>query len=407
MLALSCEDGSDCSGGAAVASAVGSSRPRHGEHVCAAAAFAPGGDTLHVLLARLEKGVRPREAEEAICGGVLLVAAALAQGALPLLAGAQVPGAGATAGSEPTRAAAEAAVAPLAVSWDAAASHPRVDYASPAASLPADSLLHWRLPLAGAVQRLLGEECPASATVGGGAARWLPPVMHVLATSAAGASGETLSLVANAALAPAGGRALLVPGSFNPPHVGHLKLAAAAVAALARSEPSNAVPRAVFELSAANVDKPPLSAAEALRRTRLLLAAAGAGAALAVTRAPRIIDKAALFPGASFAVGYDTAARLVDPKYYGGSADAMLEELLALKRSGSRVLVAGRADAHAGGAFLSFDANLRPRLPAQLQSLFIEIPETDFRVDISSTQLRAAAAAAAASESPLGSAHPL
>ena len=123
-------------------------------------------------------------------------------------------------------------------------------------------------------------------------------------------------------------------------------------------------------------------------------AGGGAGGALLLTRAPRLVDKAALFPGASFAVGFDTAARLVDAKYYGGDAARMTEELLALKLAGTRVLVGGRADA-ATGAFCGLDADLRPRLPPELQGLFLALPGFG-RHDVSSTQLRAAAAAAAA-----------
>ena len=46
---------------------------------------------------------------------------------------------------------------------------------------------------------------------------------------------------------------------------------------------------------------------------------------LLLTRLPLFTQKAQLLPGSLFVVGYDTAVRLVLPKYYGdGSTTAML-----------------------------------------------------------------------------------
>src|SRR5947208_570464 len=98
--------------------------------------------------------------------------------------------------------------------------------------------------------------------------------------------------------------AALLPGSFNPLHHGHTGLAAAAAAHLG-------VPVA-FELSLANVDKPELDPDEAARRVAQF---AGVGPVW-VTRAATFAAKADLFPGAAFVLGWDTAARLIDPRYY-------------------------------------------------------------------------------------------
>ena len=91
----------------------------------------------------------------------------------------------------------------------------------------------------------------------------------------------------------------------------------------------------------------------------------------------------------------------------------MLEALLALKSAGTRFLVAGRADASpatgpgsgaaaggcdgVGGRFLTLTRDLAPSIPPLLRPLFVELPEAAFRLDVSSTQIRAAAAAAALS----------
>ena len=62
----------------------------------------------------------------------------------------------------------------------------------------------------------------------------------------------------NGRLSREGTPGLLVPGSFNPLHHGHLGLAAAAASRTGRP--------AAFELSVVNVDKPPLAEREVRRR---------------------------------------------------------------------------------------------------------------------------------------------
>lgn len=173
--------------------------------------------------------------------------------------------------------------------------------------------------------------------------------------------------------APAGDPpAALLPGSFNPLHHGHTALARAAAARLGTA--------VHFELSTANADKPDLSADEVARRAAQF---AGVGP-LWVTRAPTFAQKAALFPGAAFVLGWDTAVRVVDPKYYGGEGgrDAALRALLA---RGARLVVGGRADAT--GAFRTWDAGA---VAAEFAALFVALAEADFRADVSGTQLRAA-----------------
>ena len=98
----------------------------------------------------------------------------------------------------------------------------------------------------------------------------------------------------------------VLPGSFNPLHHGHTTLAATAAAKLGVD--------VVFELSVANVDKPELGRDEVERR----LGQFAGVAPVWVTRAAAFEKKADIFPGAAFVLGWDTAVRLIDPKYYGG-----------------------------------------------------------------------------------------
>jgi nicotinic acid mononucleotide adenylyltransferase/nicotinamide mononucleotide (NMN) deamidase PncC len=163
----------------------------------------------------------------------------------------------------------------------------------------------------------------------------------------------------------------VLPGSFNPLHPGHLGLAQAA-AELLGSEVS-------FEFSVINVDKPPLAAADVRRR----VAQFAWRASVQLTRAATFREKARVLPGVTFVVGADTAQRIVQPKYYGGSETDMWAALQQIASHGCRFLVAGRADA--GGQFRTL---VDIAMPEQFAHLFTPIPESRFRLDISSTGLR-------------------
>jgi hypothetical protein len=163
---------------------------------------------------------------------------------------------------------------------------------------------------------------------------------------------------------------VLLPGSFNPLHAAHCKLADITAAQMGQP--------AAFELSIVNADKPPLSREEIERRLRQFTGRTP----IWLTRAPTFLEKAQLFPGVVFVVGADTAARILSPRYYrDADLDAALNEI---RSHGCRFVVAGRVDAN--GCFLSLD-DLSP--PPAHRHLFTAIPADVFRMDLSSTQLRA------------------
>ena len=163
----------------------------------------------------------------------------------------------------------------------------------------------------------------------------------------------------------------LLPGSFNPLHDGHTELANAASQALGAP--------VAYELSVSNVDKPPLPADEVHRRLEQFR---GIGD-VALTRAETFVKKSELFPGCGFAIGWDTVTRLIQPRYYGGSRAAMLKALAEMWGRGSGFAVGGRTDD--GGAFRSLsDVDI----PDGFRPMFTEIPEADFRRDLSSTAIR-------------------
>lgn len=160
---------------------------------------------------------------------------------------------------------------------------------------------------------------------------------------------------------------ILLPGSFNPLHKGHEELLLAAEKISDRE--------GILELSVTNVDKPQLSVVEVERR---LLQLKGIYAVV-LTCAPTFAEKAELFPGAWFALGFDTAIRLLSPDYH-ADVPAMLAHF---KELDTRFVVAGRLHEEA------FQTLENLRIPAGFEELFIPVPATAFREDISSTEIRA------------------
>jgi len=165
----------------------------------------------------------------------------------------------------------------------------------------------------------------------------------------------------------------VLSGSFNPLHAGHTGLAETAAALLGKP--------VTFEVSAVNVDKPPLETAVLLDR---LSQFAGRWPVVA-GNAPTFVEKARLYPGAVFVVGFDTAARIIQPRYYGDSEAGMLAALAEMRDHGNRFLVAGRegSDGH-------FRELRELEIPAGFAGLFAAIPEGLFHSDVSSTEIRAA-----------------
>ena len=174
-----------------------------------------------------------------------------------------------------------------------------------------------------------------------------------------------------AAVDPQSGERTLLSGSFNPLHPGHEELVAAAHR-LTGLDPS-------LELSIVNVDKAELGYRELIERLHPLRGRYR----IAVTRAPTFRDKARVFPHACFVIGYDTASRLLDSRYYGDSAAEMGRALDAIAAAGCRFLVAGRLQ---DGVFRTLDDLAMP--DGIDAGLFEAIPEMAFRHDVSSTEIR-------------------
>jgi len=164
----------------------------------------------------------------------------------------------------------------------------------------------------------------------------------------------------------------VLPGSFNPLHSGHRQLRQTAAKFLGCE--------VTYELSIRNVDKPRLSTAETQRRLAQI------NAPILLTEAPLFTQKADLFPGACFVIGFDTAERLLDEKYYRHSSGDCTAALGHLLERECRFLVAGRLISQNEESVFARFPMLRVR--PDFASMFEELPEEVFRADISSTDLR-------------------
>ena len=191
-------------------------------------------------------------------------------------------------------------------------------------------------------------------------------------------------------------RGLMLPGSFNPAHKGHFGMLKAAEEITGLS--------GVFELSAANVDKPELPQEEILRR-----AATIRDIPVALTHAPRFSQKAKLFPNTTFVLGHDTAVRLIKNNHtFEGViiSEPLKHPWECFQTLETSFLVAGRVfqpsemqlrcgtgkfqplENKEGGGSASFQCLENLELPERFEHLFEAIPEEVFREDISSTDLR-------------------
>jgi hypothetical protein len=188
-----------------------------------------------------------------------------------------------------------------------------------------------------------------------------------LVVSADGTMSETLP-----------GRPLVLAGSFNPLHDGHRSMLHAASQVVDRP--------AYYEISITNVDKPVLPRVELERRVAQITAQSSA---LIVTSAARFTEKSSILPGATFVIGFDTYIRLMDKRYYPdhitGSHSSVENQLDLINENGCRFVVAGRVDDHEQFRGLH---DIEFEVPRRYRGMFTELSESQFRSDLSSTEIR-------------------
>jgi hypothetical protein len=161
----------------------------------------------------------------------------------------------------------------------------------------------------------------------------------------------------------------ILAGAFDPLHVGHQHLQQAATEWLGRP--------VLFELSIRNADKLHVDYLTVMRRRQQF-----ENQPVGFSTAATFVEKSQVLPGCTFVVGIDTAVRVVDRRFYGDCDDQMEGALEQIQHAGCRFLVAGRAS---DGGFLT---RRDLQVPSRFAELFEELPEANFRKDISSSELR-------------------
>lgn len=168
-------------------------------------------------------------------------------------------------------------------------------------------------------------------------------------------------------------RCVLMSGSFNPLHHGHLKLA--------RTIEEMTGKRVVFEITTTHPDKGRIPVDEMMRRTDQFLMFAPV---ILTDNAPLFIDKARQYPGVPMVVGADVMQGILDKRHYGDSLKNLFDVLDEFISLGTVFYVNGR---EVDGLFLTRDD---VPVPKRYENLFLAVSG---RTDISSSELRAKAQA--------------
>jgi nicotinic acid mononucleotide adenylyltransferase len=134
---------------------------------------------------------------------------------------------------------------------------------------------------------------------------------------------------------------IIMSGSFNPCHKNHIEMAM--IASGKYGMPVD------FEISLANVDKPPIDYISLKERVDSVKACMqdmrkGSAGNIYLSNSPLFADKALLFPGAIFLIGTDTLNRLFNVNYYREGED-MQSLIDHFRKYNTKFLVFRRKDA--------------------------------------------------------------
>jgi len=163
----------------------------------------------------------------------------------------------------------------------------------------------------------------------------------------------------------------ILSGSFNPLHDGHIRM-------VETVQRKFAIP-VIYELSINNADKKSLDITQIQSRLRQF---AQNNRRILLSREPFFYGKSNIFKNSIFVIGYDTAVRIVDLKYHQNDYTFLEKALNTIRENGCKFIVAGR------WADNKFNTLADITIPKGYENLFDALPESDFRLDISSTQLR-------------------
>ena len=173
---------------------------------------------------------------------------------------------------------------------------------------------------------------------------------------------------------------LLYPGSFKPLHWGHTELGRVAGDVMQRYSTTKKPVFLTYEISASIVGKKDVCEADFQERIKQFTSQ---HRRVAITGAKLFVEKAEMFPNHGLIVGIDTARRVLDPCYYDNSEAKMIEAMKAIDSFGCYFVVGGRKHGE------DWDDLSCLHVPEAVKHMFKGINPADFRVDISSTEIRA------------------
>jgi nicotinic acid mononucleotide adenylyltransferase len=162
---------------------------------------------------------------------------------------------------------------------------------------------------------------------------------------------------------------LIFPGTFNPLHEGHRKIQKIA-------EDQLQIP-VTFEISISNVEKTYLSYYEIDKTIKQFKEDKN----WVMTNAPSFSQKSEIFKDSTFIIGMDTLLRIFDKRYYKDAED-MESSLNSFISNNSQFMVFGRK---IDGHFMTLNDI---QIPENLKNRFEFVSETDFRVDLSSSEIK-------------------
>eukprot|EP00758_Cryptobia_borreli_P004851 Tbor_TRINITY_DN4615_c0_g1::TRINITY_DN4615_c0_g1_i1::g.14912::m.14912 len=174
---------------------------------------------------------------------------------------------------------------------------------------------------------------------------------------------------------------LIFPGTFEPLHWGHTELERVACNIISKKYPTKRI-QVTYEISLTRADKENITEEKEIEKK--VSQFIEMNKRVIVTNAKLFVEKAKMFPNHIFILGYDTAKRVVDAKYYGGSREEMINKINEIRDCGCSFVVGGRKE---GESWKDFENN-KDEMPESIRDLFLGIPEEDFRIDISSTEIR-------------------
>jgi phosphopantetheine adenylyltransferase len=173
---------------------------------------------------------------------------------------------------------------------------------------------------------------------------------------------------------------LLYPGSFKPLHWGHTELARVAGEVMRRYHTPDTPVVITYEISASVVGKKDVCEEDFRERLEQFTSHSRR---VVITSAKLFVEKAEMFPNHGLVVGIDTARRVLDPQFYDNSEEKMMQAMKCIDDRGCYFVVGGRKHGE------DWDDLTCLVIPEPIRHMFKGINPADFRVDISSTEIRA------------------